>query len=70
MHLPILGDFPLHSITAGRIRISEVSSSVVSGAFGPMRASGVPRSFVRGWVQQIQLRTEDRENGDLGAAAP
>ena len=21
-------------------------------------------------VQQIQLRTEDRENGDLGAAAP
>jgi hypothetical protein len=26
--------------------------------------SGVPRKFVRG-VQQIQLRTEDRENGDL-----
>ena len=23
-----------------------------------------------GGVQQIQLRTEDRENGDLGAAAP
>jgi len=24
-----------------------------------------------GWeVQQIQLRTEDRENGDLGAVAP
>ena len=32
---------------------------------------GVPRNFVRrGGVQQIQLRTEDRENGDLGAAAP
>jgi len=32
--------------------------------------SGVPRNFVRwgaGGVQQIQLRTEDRENGDLGA---
>jgi len=28
--------------------------------------SGVPRNFVCGGVQQIQLRTEDRENGDLG----
>jgi len=35
-------------------------------------SSGVPRNFVRegGRVQQIQLRTEDRENGDLGAVAP
>jgi len=32
-------------------------------------ASGVPRNFFRG-VQQIQLRTEDRDNGDLGAVAP
>jgi hypothetical protein len=35
--------------------------------------SGVPRNFVRGGgggVQQIQLRTEGRENGDLGAVAP
>ena len=31
--------------------------------------SGVPRNFVGGGVQQIQLRTEDRENGDLGAVA-
>jgi hypothetical protein len=31
--------------------------------------SGVPRNFFRGGVQQIQLRTEDRENGDLGAVA-
>jgi len=30
--------------------------------------SGVPRNFV-GVVQQIQLRTEDREKGDLGAVA-
>jgi len=35
---------------------------------GPL-GSGVPRNFVRGEVQQIQLRTEDRENGDLGAVA-
>jgi hypothetical protein len=33
-------------------------------------SSGVPRNFVRGGVQQIQLRTEDRENGDLGVVTP
>jgi len=33
--------------------------------------SGVPWNFVRGGgVHQIQLRIEDRENGDLGAVAP
>ena len=32
--------------------------------------SGIPRNFVLGGVQQIQLRIEDRENGDLGVAAP
>ena len=32
--------------------------------------SGVPRNFVRRGVQQIQLRTEDRENGDMGVVAP
>jgi len=33
--------------------------------------SGVPRNFVRGGgFHQIQLRTEDRENGDLRAVAP
>ena len=34
--------------------------------------SGVPRNFVRGGggFDQIQLRTEDREKGDLGAVAP
>ena len=37
----------------------------------PLSTSGVPRNFVRGGgVQQIQLRTEDRENGDLGTVAP
>jgi hypothetical protein len=30
--------------------------------------SGVPRNFF-GVVQQIQLRTEGRENGDLGSVA-
>ena len=28
------------------------------------------QEFCSGGVQQIQLRTEDRENGDLGVVAP
>ena len=33
--------------------------------------SGVPRNFFPGGgVQQIQLRTEGRQNGNLGAVAP
>ena len=32
--------------------------------------SGIRRNFVWGGVQQIRLRTEDGENGDLGAVAP
>ena len=31
---------------------------------------GVPRNFVWGGVQQIQLRPEDRENRDLGGGSP
>ena len=34
------------------------------------RAVAYPGILFGGGVQQIQLRTEDRENGDLGAAAP
>ena len=34
-------------------------------------ASGVPRNFFfGGGVQQIQLRTEDKENGVLGGGSP
>jgi len=33
-------------------------------------SSGVPRNFVRGGVKQTQLRTKDRENGDLGGGSP
>ena len=35
-----------------------------------LAASGVPRNFVRGGVQQVQLRKQDIEKGDLGAVAP
>jgi len=34
------------------------------------RVSGVSRNFVREGVQQIQLRAEDKENGELGSVAP
>jgi len=34
------------------------------------RPVAYPGIFFRGEVQQIQLRTEDREDGDLGAVAP
>ena len=35
-----------------------------------MGAVGYPGILFGGGFQQIQLRTEDRENGDLGAVAP
>jgi hypothetical protein len=36
-----------------------------------MLSSGIPLNFVQvERVQQIQLRREDIENGDLGATAP
>jgi hypothetical protein len=36
-----------------------------------LKYSGVARNiFWRGGVQQVQLSTEGRENGDLGAVAP
>ena len=46
-----------------------------STVIGPLHTfthhtSGVSRNFVWGGFQQIQLRTEDRENGDLAAVAP
>ena len=36
---------------------------------GLAHTSGVPKEFCSGEVQKIRLRTEDRENGDLGAVA-
>jgi hypothetical protein len=47
------------------------NDSDVSLGIYTVSSSGVPRNFVRGGgVQQIQLRTEGRENGDLVAVAP
>jgi len=35
-----------------------------------LQSVAYPGIFFGGGVQQIQLRTEDREDGDLGAVAP
>ena len=46
-------------------------SYLLKATYFPPKTSGVPSNFVsEGGVQQIQLRTEDRENGELGAVAP
>jgi hypothetical protein len=58
-----LGQLTSHLNTVPRLKIHVVLS--------PMpRAVAYPGIFFRGGVQQIQLWTEDRENGDLGAAGP
>jgi hypothetical protein len=48
--------------------------SIPTVSYAVIRNSGVPRNFFRvvwgGEVQQIQLRTEGKENGDLGAITP
>ena len=41
-----------------------------SPTFYVFSAVAYPGIFFDGWGQQIQLRTKDRENGDLGAEAP
>jgi hypothetical protein len=54
----------------GTDRLSRKVSKELSSYAGntPEEGNGVPRNYVP-WVQQIQLRTEDSENGDLGAVA-
>jgi hypothetical protein len=50
------------------IRHGALSSVAYPGIFF---GGFTPEIFSGGWgVQQIQLRTEGRENGDLGAVAP
>jgi hypothetical protein len=60
IHIDILLVFPLHILLIYFIKhlialVSNIESVVYTGIF---------------FVQQIQLRTEGRENGDLGAVAP
>ena len=57
--------------------LSKLSVKIIFGNWAPVglgkksrSVSGVPRNFVQGVVQQIQVRTEDIEKGDLEAVAP
>ena len=52
------------------IAIYKITEWKTSYCVGITITSGIPRNFVRGGVQQIQLRTEDRENGDLEGDSP
>jgi hypothetical protein len=52
-----------NDVTSQHAGMSSLSSN------RPILASGIPRNFVWEGFQQIQLRTQGRENGDLGAAA-
>jgi hypothetical protein len=59
-----------HNYTTPLILDCNICSAVSYSNFVGVAISGVLGNFVRGGVQQIQLRTEDRENGDLRAVAP
>jgi hypothetical protein len=53
------------------VQLCSVQSLVSQAWHGTLKLSGVTRNFFRGGgVQQIQLKTERRVNGDLGAVAP
>jgi len=47
-----------------------MSASFLNNKILILRQSVAYPGILFGGVQQIQLRTEDRENGDLGAVAP
>ena len=48
--------------------LRSVSSPII--LYGPIIRQWRTQELFSGGVQQIQLRTEDREDGDLGAVAP
>ena len=55
------------------LELFELSPRVLENIRAPPATgiSGVPKNFVQGGgVQQIQLRTEDKENGDLVGGSP
>jgi hypothetical protein len=59
---------PLEGCSCFRYNCRKIASTLYESAPDQWRTQ---EFFSGGWgVQQIQLRTEDRENGDLGAVAP
>ena len=51
-------------------RMSTTCTVKANSSNSPSETVAYPRIFFGGGVQKIQLRTEDRENEDLGAVAP
>jgi len=52
------------------VMCNDVSDEPAASVIGGNKSSGVPRNFsLGGGVQHIQLRTEDKVYGDLGAVA-
>ena len=60
--------FPSHKNTSFLIVHTIISTSTRRGWSASVAYPGI--LFGGGGVEQIELRTEDRENGDLGAVAP
>jgi len=65
----------IHEFCLGRGGSSNLEAvaypRILFGGVKKFGGSSVPTNFFsRGGVQQIQLKTEDRENGNLGAVAP
>jgi hypothetical protein len=61
--------FPIERMNKERPRKTDTRSSGVPRNFFGGGGGGYARNFFEG-VQQLQLRIEGRENGDLGAVAP
>ena len=72
MHCCFNGILTFYSLrwTSSKITLYMSLNTVCSnGGYGQQWRT--QKFFFGGWgVQQIQLRTEDRQNGDLGAVAP
>ena len=65
---PIFHSRPIGSSIFWQLILKIKEASCLANRPFPVAYPGI--FFFWGGVQQIQLRTEDRENGDLGAVAP
>jgi hypothetical protein len=59
-------------IVESKVKQLHISSQprTMAGGFARWCPVAYPRIFFGGWVQQIQLRTEGRENRDWGGSSP
>jgi len=64
-----LGEFGLCEVQKTGIKSIGIAAFVAKHVEGHLTAVAYPGILFVGGVQQIQLRTEDSENGDLRAVA-